>query len=223
MTELTIQQNKQEMSVAAECPVCGDRTNVAVTAEDHHYGNRGTFSIYRCLGCGHMFQSPMPSDEQLARYYPEGYYSFQTPEIELGPSGLRHRGLWLAMHYARLWRGYRHLRLIPNPVLAWLGWLLVRKGRDLSVPIYIAHGSLCDFGCGSGSRVAVMQYLGWNASGIDISESAVVAGRRAGLKIMKGSTDVLEPCPKPLTSLSLRIALNMFLTRRGSFGRSSRP
>jgi SAM-dependent methyltransferase len=195
MTESTIQQNQQSFACGAECPVCGDRANIAIRAEDHHYGNQGTFNIHRCSGCGHMFRTPLPSGEQLASYYPEDYYSFQAPETELSPRGLRHRGIWLVVHYARLWRGYRHLRVVPNPLLASLGWLMVRKCQDLMVPRYVGGGTLCDFGSGSGSRAAVMQYLGWNASGIDISESAVAAGRSAGLKIVQGSTEVLESSP----------------------------
>jgi SAM-dependent methyltransferase len=196
MTALTIRQDEQKLSATAQCPVCGGRACVGVTAEDHHYGNPGTFSIHHCDGCGHMFQDPVPNEEQLAGFYPENYYSFQVPETDLSPRGLRHRGVWLAAYYARLWRGYRHLRLVPNPLLAWLGWFLVRKNPDLSLPTFVAKGSICDFGCGSGSRVAVMKYLGWKASGIDISQAAVAAGRRAGLEILQGSTEILESRPE---------------------------
>jgi 2-polyprenyl-3-methyl-5-hydroxy-6-metoxy-1,4-benzoquinol methylase len=41
-----------------------------------------------------------------------------------------------------------------------------------------------------------MQYMGWSAEGIDLSASAVAAGRRAGLKITAGSMDVLESRPQ---------------------------
>ncbi len=167
-----------------------------MTAEDHHYGNPGSFRIHRCGGCGHMFQAPLPSDELLARYYPRDYYAYQPPETDLSPKGLRHRGIWLTAHYARLCRGYCHLRFTPNPLLAALGWLLVRKRRDLSVPRYVAGGSLCDFGCGSGGQLAMMQHLGWDASGVDFSASAAAAGQKAGLKIIAGSTEALESRPE---------------------------
>ena len=41
-----------------------------------------------------------------------------------------------------------------------------------------------------------MRYLGWNAEGIDLSEVAVAAGQRAGLKITVGSMEVLEFRPQ---------------------------
>ncbi len=178
-----------------QCPICDGDASVALTAEDNHYGNEGTFSIHRCHDCGHMFQSPSPDNEQLSQYYPGSYYSFQAPEADLRPRGLRHRGVWLTAHYARLYRGYNHLPLFPNPFLAMLGWYLVRKRVDLALPKYVASGTICDFGCGAGAQLAMMQYLGWDASGIDVSEAAAAAGQRSKLKVIRGSVEALESRP----------------------------
>ena len=110
-------------------------------------------------------------------------------------AGLPHRGAWLMAHYARLCRGYRHLRLFPNPLLAFLGWGFVCKRRDLLIPRYIASGTACDYGCGSCGRVAFLRYCGWHAEGIDFSEAAATAGRKAGLAITHGSIATLEDRP----------------------------
>ncbi len=180
----------------AACPVCGAGASLAYTAADCHYDNPGRFSVHRCRECEHLFQWPAPSDENLGQYYPREYYSFQTPIADVRPHDLRRRGLWQLSHYARMRRGYHHLRRLPNPLLALLGWRLARLRPDIALPYFVEDGTLCDFGCGSGSYVAVMQYLGWNVLGIDASPAAVTAGRRAELNIIQGSTEKLESRPE---------------------------
>jgi 2-polyprenyl-3-methyl-5-hydroxy-6-metoxy-1,4-benzoquinol methylase len=181
-----------EPELTGMCPVCGGSASLALTAEDYHYGNPGRFKLYCCDDCQHRFQFPTPEESELLRYYPKEYYSFQPPQSDFTPRGLRHRGVWLTAHYRRLCRGYRHLELFPNPLLAFLGWWLIGKDRDLAAPRFIPGGTLCDFGCGSGSSVAVSQYFGWDAEGIEVSEAAVAAGKSAGLKITQGSIEALE-------------------------------
>ena len=41
----------------------------------------------------------------------------------------------------------------------------------------------------------MMQYLGWDASGIDVSEAAAAAGQRSKLKVIRGSVEALESRP----------------------------
>lgn len=56
------------------CPSCGATTRtLALCGRDHLYGNPGTFRVERCDGCGLGIQHPMPSDEQLAAFYPDTY------------------------------------------------------------------------------------------------------------------------------------------------------
>ena len=179
------------------CPVCGQRAAFSLKARDYHYGNPGIYTLYHCGACGHNFQYPLPQEKELEGYYPTTYYAHQSIQSDAKPRYLRHPGRWVVAHYCRLRRGYTHLRLWPNPALAFLGWCrLVRKRRDLNVPRYRCNGSLCDFGCGSGGALTLFQLYGWKAEGIEISEAAVAAGRSAGLQITRGSIEVLESRPK---------------------------
>ncbi len=60
------------------CALCdGSVFELAIRAEDHHYGNDGSWDYSRCLGCGLLGLNPMPSDENLGKFYPNTYYSFQ--------------------------------------------------------------------------------------------------------------------------------------------------
>jgi len=186
----------ENLDLAIACPVCGWNASFAMSSEeDYHYGIFGRFELWCCNNCRHHFQYPMPTECDLASYYNRDYYSYQLPDIDMEPRGLRHRGVWLMAHYCRLYRGYRHLKVFPNPLLAFIGWLLVRKRRDLLTPRYIAEGTACDYGCGSCGRVPFLRYCGWQAEGIEFSEAAAAAGKSAGLTITHGSIGTLEDRP----------------------------
>jgi len=50
-----------------------------------------------------------------------------------------------------------------------------------------APGRLLDLGCGAGDFLAQMQTCGWNATGLDASESAVIRARDRGLNVHLGT------------------------------------
>ncbi|HEY7087508.1 MAG TPA: class I SAM-dependent methyltransferase [Tepidisphaeraceae bacterium] len=60
------------------CPVCGQTDNNQIlhrtTYPEHHYP--GTFTLYRCRGCGLIFNSPRLDLDELARLYGRNYYFF---------------------------------------------------------------------------------------------------------------------------------------------------
>jgi SAM-dependent methyltransferase len=176
------------------CPVCGAGASFVYSAEDHHYGNSGAFDLYGCHDCRHHFQHPIPTQEELSRYYPKSYYAYAPPPADVTLRGLRYRGLWLIAHFCKLFRGYRQPGLLPNPLFAFIGWCLIHKRKEF-FPRYPAEGTACDFGCGSGSEVVVLDHLGWKAEGIELSEQAVTSARRVGVTISRGSIEVLESRP----------------------------
>lgn len=82
MEGLTRPSGDADMDVAAGghssarrvCPVCGSVSHTqALSARDHLYGNEGVFFIDRCDACGLGMQHPMPTEEQLAAFYPSNY------------------------------------------------------------------------------------------------------------------------------------------------------
>lgn len=175
--------------------MCSSAAAFFCRAPDRHYGNAGEWEVCRCGGCGHLFQWPLPDESDLARYYPEDYYAHQTPSTDLTPRGLRRRGVWLTMHYLKGRRGYNHLPVGSNRLLAFIAGRFFRKAGDLGTPSYVPGGRFLDFGCGSGDVVAFARFVGWKAEGIEISAAAVAAGRRAGLDLTHGSVEALEAVP----------------------------
>jgi SAM-dependent methyltransferase len=174
------------------CPICSQRAEFWCQAPDHHYGNPGVWDVYRCAHCRHMFQHPLPKEEDLPQYYPASYYAHQPPAVDFAPRGLRHRGVWLRLHYLKYFRGYQHLPVPRNPILARLGLSLEHRPLHFDAPVFQPGGILLDYGSGSGSAVAFAQYIGWRAEGIEIDPNAAKAGRDAGVNIYHGSSETLE-------------------------------
>lgn len=72
-----------EGSILSACPVCGSAALLPFrSGVDYHYGIPGSFSSDRCTACGLVFLNPMPSVRQLAKFYPDDYYSFESPELD---------------------------------------------------------------------------------------------------------------------------------------------
>lgn len=71
------------------CPACGSgKVSLFRKGVDYHYGIAGEYSTDICADCGMVFMNPMPSVTELARFYPEDYYSYQPPSLDYG---WRHR------------------------------------------------------------------------------------------------------------------------------------
>jgi SAM-dependent methyltransferase len=86
------------------CPACdGTRFSHYMRASDCHYSNEGEFSVSRCNACGLVFMDPMPTAEDLAPLYPQGYYSYRSPSL---PGGWR--------HVLRIASGLRKRTLLPK-------------------------------------------------------------------------------------------------------------
>lgn len=139
-----------------------------------------------------MFQHPLPTEEELIGFYPDSYYAHQLVDNDFTPRGLRRRGVWLKLHHLKHYRGYRQLPVRENAVLAFCGSLLDKKPLWFAAPRFLPGGVLLDYGSGSGDSVAFMQYLGWQAEGIELNAKAAQAGRASGLAIHQGSIERLE-------------------------------
>ena len=142
-----------------------------------------------------MFQHPLPEERDLLSFYPDSYYAHQPPVTEFTPHGLRHRGVWLRQHYLKYFRGYHHLSVWRNPILASLGYFLSQRPLHFDSPAFRPHGVFLDYGSGTGGTVAFAQYAGWRAEGIEINATAARVGRESGLPIENGSIETLEERP----------------------------
>jgi SAM-dependent methyltransferase len=174
------------------CPICGsaerrllyrgmtDRAFMAVT---------GSWDLQRCAGCGAAYLDPPPPSGVLAAAY-AGYCTHVMPTVEQPPEGLvatARRALRNGLVNARY--GYE---LTPSTRLAPL--LLaplpgVRGNTERAFRHLRKCTRLLDVGCGSGNFVAHAKAVGWRATGIDVDEEALRAGRSAGYDLRVQTLD----------------------------------
>lgn len=151
---------------AESCPVCqhggsramwriGDR--LFATTEK-------LFTVRRCDACGTDFLDPMPAGEELAGYYPEGYWVGPAPEQDVGL-------------LARALATYR--RMLLRDHVSFVREVIEQQGRRGLEP------RILDVGCGDGSYLDALGAEG--CMGMDISTSALGAMRLRGLTAVRGT------------------------------------
>ncbi len=109
------------------------------------------FSVVRCAECGLVRLDPVPSPEELPRYYPDNYWF--APDASAA---------------SRMEEAYR--RLVLRDHVHFVARAL-RRTR--------ARGPLLDVGCGGGLFLGMMRERGFRVVGLDNSrEAAAIAWRR---------------------------------------------
>ncbi len=172
-----------------QSPYSNNPAKLYISAPDLHYGNKGTWNAWICEDTGHVFQYPVPGPEELESYYPKTYYAFQDGEFDMSAGWKKHPGLFSFLHYMKRYRGYDHLKVSGNFFWAMIYRVFLKKDMGVHDPVYVKGGNILDYGCGSGSVVAQLKYLGWNASGIELNGEACAVGIRHGLDIKQGATE----------------------------------
>ena len=149
--------------VMAQCCLCEiDNGDPIATGEDFEYRvTQDTFVAVRCRRCGLVYLNRRPADDELDRIYPADYHAFQfSPE----KFGLVHR-------VRRRLEARRLLKLCA---------------------VLPANARILDVGCGDGFHLGLLREFGkpgWVLEGIDLSERAVAAARRAALHVKLGEIE----------------------------------
>ena len=165
------------------CPVCGSAERKLLYSRMPDRAFRavpGEWDLKRCVGCGAAYLDPPPSERILAEAY-AGYCTHIVPTVEQPPEGAVatvRRALRNGLINARY--GYElkpATRLDASCSRQCRGFAARQSARF--VTCRSASGPP-DVGCGSGNFVAHAQAVGWHATGIDIDEQALEAGRVAG-------------------------------------------
>lgn len=142
------------------CSVCGHTEgNRTFEAQEMMFGTREAFAYLECNGCGCLHLLDVPED--LAPYYPEAYYAFETTTPGLvkklarqviDPYRARH-GL---NGTSRIGKGLARLMGMPEAV----DWL---KRAGVGFP-----DAILDVGCGNGLLLQQLQRMGFtDLTGVD--------------------------------------------------------
>lgn len=141
----------------ADCPICG-------SSEFQPRWDLGSFRFVTCLDCGHVYQNPRPSPEDLELRYDEDYLDYEIENMKnffhLMRKGLEDAGF----------------SSFEAELKAELG--------DARLPRAL------DIGCATGVLLVYLQGRGWDCTGIDVCEPAVEYGRTyLGVDIRLGSLE----------------------------------
>lgn len=180
--------------VMMTCPLCGaSQQRFLFNAHDRFHHVPGSFMVLECQ-CGLRLTWPQPDD--IARYYPAGYYAYGP----VGPPPFFGRGLkgTLRSVVLRYHYGYRYGLLgerLPErgwvaTMLYWLSLPLRRRAALVfgpgPLPLVQRGGRILDVGCGNGAWLLKMRSLGWDVEGVEVSPLGCKMARAAGLTIYQG-------------------------------------
>ena len=148
------------------CPACGSEDAQALWCLGDRllHTTDEVFELWHCVGCTLRFLDPMPTPEQLAAYYPSGYW--------VGPSGAQSDGL--RRRAADLYRRVvlrDHLRFIRR---------VLDEHRQAGKPTL----RILDVGCGDGSFLDALDHR--PCRGLDVSAEAVLACAERGIDALQG-------------------------------------
>ncbi len=158
-----------ESSTDIGCPIClAHEFKALPPGRDRLFGLApGTFSLFRCVSCGCIFQHPFPDDAALTGFYPQDYWWS-------GEAASKNRCARLFQRLEKIYREFvvaDHVRFL-----------------DSCARQYGAAGrKLLDIGCSSGTFLHVAQSRGYIPHGMDRSAKAVeIANRQYGYDIRQG-------------------------------------
>lgn len=172
------------------CLVCGSTDYVPrFQLQDWAYELPGQFQIVTCAHCGHLYQTPRPTQAAIGQYYPDHYQPFWQAVDD-------------APHAWQRWLGHRRWRTRCQQVTR------LRQG-----------GRILDVGAATGVFLNEMRRYGqWELRGVEFSaDAADYARSKFGLDIFPGQIeavpwanasfdvitcwDVLEHLPDPHSAL----------------------
>jgi SAM-dependent methyltransferase len=130
------------------CRICRNANdNRQFTAREMMFGFRDRFEYFECSNCGCVQIVEIPID--LAKYYPDDYYSFQKS----GPLKAWLKTRWAAYSYGRL-------SLVGWGMSAVLGKnQAIESVKRARIP---RDATILDVGCGSGDLLLLLRSLGFH-------------------------------------------------------------
>lgn len=140
-----------------QCRICGAGDATRYQTREMMYGSREPFTYFQCRQCGCLQIARIPDD--IGRFYPSDYYSFQAPRKKKG--GLSRMRRVARRRYAierkGIFGGLLYFAKKPNAILRLYG--------DLGVKL---SDRILDVGCGAGNSVRDLQEIGCDgALGVD--------------------------------------------------------
>ncbi len=122
------------MTTQSSCPICDSKQATQISSHDRN--NKPLVTVL-CESCGHVYNDPIPSNDELERFYKDDY-----------------RRVYKGAYKPRLRQISRNFEGASQFIARW-SWVL-----------HQSHNIL-DVGCGSGEFLYLMKSLGHNVRGIE--------------------------------------------------------
>ncbi len=145
------------------CRICtNSEGNLSFTVREMMFGFRDKFEYYQCAECGCLQIAEIP--QNIAKYYPQDYYSFNTNKDSLLKSAYMEGKQYLENKIAKQSLGQENL----------IGKLFAKKYDSFTWPEWLKIAqveqdrAILDVGCGAGDLLLKMQKAGFSKlTGID--------------------------------------------------------
>ena len=173
----------ESLPITATCPLCErEGASRLFLTRDRVHNLPGTFAVYRCANCRAVFIRPWLSDIRLSNYYPQSYGRYRHSN-SLDKKNYRGWQRFVLENYY----GYPSARSQHSSGLkrgaAFLLSLVTAKG----VLPYRGTGKILDVGCGGGSYLYRLKQWGWEAHGVEPSETGAKQAQSLGLTVHHGT------------------------------------
>ena len=183
------------MEMINKCDLC--ETGLYSTVPFYHLQE---FNLVLCPQCGLGITNPRPGIDEIGKYYSNAYYSFIPENSEryfikkiFELCAQRKKKQIAAFIFYWLKERVKQDILIEFQRVnteAFFGKKLFSKTlqgilRPMVFIPYVSGGKILDIGCGFGKFLLRAKKAGWDAYGIEVSDSAVDVARRMGLQVKK--------------------------------------
>lgn len=147
------------------CFVCGGVFGYYLSGKDYLYEtSKKSYKLYKCQSCGLERLLPVPTQNEIEKFYPETYYSYNFDELNSNNKSLfvRIREKILERRFSNtIKKNYIfYLSLISEFLLSGMPLKNTGKNRFL------------DIGCGDGYNVRLLNKYGWKAIGYEIGKKS---------------------------------------------------
>ncbi len=170
------------------CYVCENSKNNKIhVAREMMFGTRDEFEYLECGSCSTLQLTNIPD---LSLYYPENYYSFETPK-ETFPGSFKER--FFARSVAKYFGNRKNIigKLLSKKT-TWSSDFFSPSLTFINLNINL-NSKILDFGCGNGSLLLRLQWFGFKQlTGIDaFIEKDIIYSEN--VKILKKDLAEIEP------------------------------
>ena len=162
-------------SSKSKCPLCNSIGLFSFKGRDLLYNKPETYRYMQCNRCSAVYQEPMPTLDEIVRYYPDDYDVYTAiPPFK---------------HYSNTKLGvlrYKYNYDLDVPHLFKLLSPAISAFQYRDTIRFVPNGRGLDIGCGNGKFIRDINSLGWQFEGVEFNPIAVDICRKAGLNVFHG-------------------------------------